>query len=157
MPVNLPEDDREHLLEEMRGFLVYTTATLNAAIEGDMTTVQRLAEQVRPPLERARMLASGDHSPAPPMTERNSAPAPADDGRRHHPSRFERMRRNLPQPFRVMMLQMREGIAEVGRDAVTRNDPLHSLRQLHRVQEVCIACHQAYRLESGSPDAAGQP
>lgn len=150
--VPLPADDREHLLEEMRGFLVYTTDTLAAAVRGDMMEVQRLAEQVRPPLERARILATDGPSPAPPMANRNSAPAATGD-HRPSPERFARMRRNLPQPFRAMMLQMREAIAAVGQDAATRNDPLHSLRQLHRVQEVCVACHQAYRLEAGHPNA----
>lgn len=156
MPVTLPEDDREHLLEEMRGYLVYATATLAAAVEGEMIEVQRLAEQVRPPLERARILASDGPSPAPPMAEQNSARA-ATGGHRPNPDRFERMRRNLPQPFRLMMLQMREAIADVGRDALAHNDPLHSLRQLQRVQEVCVACHNAYRLEAGQPDAGSQP
>jgi hypothetical protein len=156
VPVPLPEDDRQHLLDEMRAFLVYTTATLAAAIEGDMMEVQRLAEQVRPPLERARILATDAPSPAPPMPNQNSARAPTVE-QRHSPNRFERMRRNLPQPFRAMMLEMREAIAGVGRDAVAYNDPLHSLRQLHRVQLVCVACHQVYRLEAGHPDTGSEP
>ncbi len=156
MSVTLPEGDREHLLEEMRGYLVYSTATLAAAVEGEMIEVQRLAEQVRPPLERARILASDGPSPAHPMAEQNSAQAAA-GGHRHSPDRFERMRRNLPQPFRLMMLQMREAIADVGRAALVHNDPLHSLRQLHRVQQVCVACHNTYRLETGQPDAGSQP
>ncbi|MFC7335185.1 hypothetical protein [Rhodocista pekingensis] len=153
--VVLPPDDREHLLEEMRGFLVYTTETLEAALDNDMARVQRLEEQMRPPLARARQLASDDPLPTPAMAGRGPAvgggPGVGPGG--GQPTRFERMRRNLPQTFRLLMLQMREDMAEIGRDAVSRNDPAHTLRQLHKVQTVCIACHDAYRLEPGVPDA----
>ena len=142
--VNLPSDDRAHLLEEMRNFLTYTTATLGAITEHDMAQVQQLAEQVRPPLAQARKLAS-----ATPVSPAMDTDQTQERRGRGDPARFERMRRNLPQPFRLMMQQMREGIAELGRDAVVRNDTMHTLRQLHQVQQVCVTCHEAYRLQDG--------
>ncbi|WP_139058742.1 hypothetical protein [Thiorhodococcus drewsii] len=140
-PIVLPAEDRDHLLEQMRDYLVYSSSTLGALAEHDMAKVQGLAEAVRPPLVRAKMLA-GDGAPA--SAEQSSGPLLPGQ----NPARFQRMRSNLPQPFRLMMLQMRQGIAEIASDAVAVSDPMHTLGQLSRVQQVCIACHATYRLET---------
>jgi hypothetical protein len=65
------------------------------------------------------------------------------------------MQQNLPQGFRNMMLEMRQGVAAIARDAGTIDDQRHILRQLVQVQEVCVACHRAYKLAPGEPVPTG--
>ena len=147
--VILPEEDGEHLLADMREFLERTTGMMAAAVDGDMQRVQVLADTMRPPLFRARSLAEGTPPPA-----RQGGRREAGAAGRGNQTRFARMQQNLPQPFRSMMFEMRKGVAEVARDAVTVGDRLHTLRQLARVQQVCIACHQVYKLAPGRPETA---
>ena len=139
----LPPDDQAHLLEEMRGYLEYTTAVLGAVIAGDAGAVQRLSAAVRPPLFRARQLANPTE-----MSESGGQDAAGQGPRPRGSERFRRMQHNLPQGFRTMMLQMRERIAAIEQAAMTRQDPQQILHQLWQVQHICIACHQMYRLES---------
>lgn len=140
--VRIDKDDLEHCLGDMRGFLEYAQATLVAALEGDVERVKTLAAAVRPPLERARALAAGTVPADPPRREAASdGPQPNKRDR----GRFQRVQKLLPQEFRGLMLQMREGVSAIGA-AADKDDMRPALRQLAQVQSTCIACHRIYRL-----------
>lgn len=140
--VVLPADDREHMLEDMRDFLKRATTMLAAAAEDDLAQVAGIAAAARPPLERARSLAAG--TPPPPMPAGMGGMGRGPGSERDR-GRFARMQQNLPQPFRAMLLEMREGVAAAGA-AATAKDGRRTLQALARVQSVCVGCHDSYRL-----------
>ena len=137
IPVRLPEDDRAHLLEDMRYFLERSTDLLAAVAARDLPEARRIAEAAKPPLARARSLAAGTQPP--PMA------GPGDATRMESAARFRRMQQNLPQGFRDLLLDMRLGLAAVA-EAAAADDAGQSLRHLVRVQQTCVACHRSYRL-----------
>jgi hypothetical protein len=143
----LPGDDREHLLEDMRDFLERTTGLLTAISNNDMARVSRLANEMRPPMSRARALADG--TPMPPNRGiGRGAQRPMSEWEQ---GRFARMQKNLPAPFRGMMFELRQSIDKLGRDAAEQKDRDLALRQLAAAQEICVSCHQLYRLGPETP------
>ncbi|MFT3964016.1 hypothetical protein [Propionivibrio sp.] len=149
--VPLPDEDRARLQEDMREFLRQNTGLLNAVIDGDMDRVREMAQGARPPLPRIRALASGASLPSP--DGKNPAVPPEAGGRQRPLTLFERMQRNLPQPFKDMLLGMRETVAEIERDAREIGDSKHTLRQLSTIQGLCVSCHDLYKVVSKPPGA----
>lgn len=144
--VVLPGDDHAHMLEDMREFLERTSGLLTAISDNDMARVSRLASEMRPPMSRARALADG--TPMPPNRGiGRGAQRPLSEWEQ---GRFARMQKNLPAPFRGMMFELRQSIDKLGRDAAEQKDRDLALKQLAAAQEICVSCHQLYRLEQGS-------
>lgn len=144
--VLLPKEDRERMREDMREFLKQTSDLLNAVADRNMRRVQEVASKARPPLPRIRALAAGT-APVPPILGNNTDLARRPAGERER-ALFVRMQNNLPLAFRGMLLGMREGVAEIERDALAVGDPQHTLRQIASVQSLCVACHGVYQVRS---------
>ncbi len=56
-------------------------------------------------------------------------------------------RKSLSEEYRSLGPQLHMGFQSLSRDARDFGDVQHSLGQLSNVMNVCVACHQGYRLE----------
>lgn len=151
MAVALPENDRYRLQEDMRYFLRQQGALLDASINNDMKRVAEIAQNAKPPLARIRALASGMPPPQQNLSPANQNAMSSD--MREAIALYKRMQKNLPQPFKDMLLEMRETVAEIEKDSKGVRQQKHTLEQLSRIQNLCVSCHDVYRvttLHSGS-------
>lgn len=55
----------------------------------------------------------------------------------------------LPMTFKQLGLDTHQQFDQLALDAEQLGDPSHSLQQLGRLMQNCVACHSAYRLEIG--------
>lgn len=147
--VALPESDRDRLQEDMRYFLRQQGALLDAAIQNDMTHVAEIAQKAKPPLARIRALAGGMPPPQqnPSLTKSNAKHSDKNEA----VALYLRMQKNLPQPFKDMLLEMRETVAEIERDAKGVKQQKHTLEQLSRIHNLCVSCHEVYRATTLPP------
>lgn len=125
----LPPADRDHLLEHMREFLQASNGVLRGVLDEDMDKVVEMARltlpmRIRDP-EAHDVELTRDHA-----------------GR----TRPERMQAVMPPHWGSMMRQMRQEFMQIAEDARQGADGTRILQRLHSAQEVCIACHEAFRL-----------
>ncbi|MDR1164008.1 MAG: hypothetical protein LBM17_09290 [Candidatus Accumulibacter sp.] len=135
--VKLPRADREQMQNDMVRFMEQQHALIDALAVRDMTRVENVARQARPPLARIRALVSG--KPLPP--EGRLPQIKGDE------ALFLRMRKNLPPPYLNMLLGMRETWAKIENDASRGGSPEQALKHMSALQGFCVTCHKLYRIE----------